>query len=336
MTRVFQRQSATAELLKQAAAVVFSLSLWSSGLLTQGCFGQVNPNVTIERDVQYGSVGDRALVLDIVRPKQEPKDPMPVVVFIHGGGWSGGNKRDGLPLLVPLAEKGYFCVSVGYRLSGEAPWPAQIHDCKAAIRWLRAQAKQYHIHPDKIGAWGASAGGHLALMLGLTSDVAELEGASGSPGYSSRVTCVVNWFGPTDLLTTWKDSSPSASVKGLVEKLVGGPLGEKQDVLKSASPITYISKDDPPVLTMHGNKDPIVPFSQATLLDEAMKKVGAESFLVVVENAGHGFGGRQIFERVHAFFDKYLRDQPVEISRDPIRPLPPAKKEKKESLKKAA
>ncbi len=301
------------------------------GLLAVGCWlgsfwipsamGQLNPLITIERDVPYGAAGQRPLLLDIVRPKQEPKEPMPVVVFIHGGGWSGGNKQHGLPLLTPLAEKGYFCVSVGYRLSGEAAWPAQIHDCKAAIRWLRANAKKYHINPDKIGVWGTSAGGHLALLVGLSADQKELEGQSGSPGHSSRVACVVNWFGPTELLAAWKDPTLPPMVKNVLDKLVGTQAEQKHHLLKAASPLSYVSQDDPPVLTMHGTKDPIVPFSQATMLDEAMKKVGALSYLVPVENAGHGFGSPEIFKRVHAFFDKYLRDQPIEIPQEPIRLL---------------
>lgn len=334
MKRAILKPKLPGKMAPYAFSGVVWVGLWLTGWLSEGCFAQLNPNITIERDVAYGAVGDRKLVLDIVRPKPEPKDPMPVVVFIHGGGWAGGNKQHGLPFLVPLAEKGYFCVSVGYRLTGEAPWPAQIHDCKAAIRWLRANAQKYHLNPDKIGVWGASAGAHLALLVGFTSDQAELEGQSGSPGQSSRVACVVNWFGPTELLDAWKDPSLPPMVKDVLNKLVGGSVEEKQDVLKAASPITYVSKDDPPVLTMHGTKDPIVPFRQATLLDEAMKKAGAESYLVVVEDAGHGFGGPEIFKRVHAFLDKYLRDQPGEISREPIRP--PAKQEKKKDEKKKA
>ena len=314
----------------------FMLAWWGFWVCFVGleAAGQINPHITIERDVPYGAVGHRTLLLDIVRPKQVPKEPMPVVVFIHGGGWAGGNKQHGLPLLAPLAEKGYFCVSVGYRLSGEAAWPAQIHDCKAAIRWLRANAKKYHIHPEKIGVWGASAGGHLSLMVGLSADQADLEGQSGSPGQSSRVACIVNWFGPTDLVAAWNDPSAPPMVKEVLNKLVGGDADKKQDVLKAASPLTYVSKDDPPVLTMHGTKDPIVPFSQATLLDEAMKKAGAVSYLIPVENAGHGFGGPEIFRRVHAFLDKYLRDQPGEISREPIRL--PEKDEKPKPQKKQA
>lgn len=295
-------------------AVLFALVLW-----VVAARAQINEKITIERDVKYGAAGQRALTLDIVRPRETPKDPMPVVCFIHGGGWSGGNKRDGLGLLRPLAEDGYFCVSVGYRLTGEAAWPAQIHDCKAAIRWLRANAKQYHLDPDKIAVWGASAGGHLVAVLGTSGDVKELEGECGSPGQSSRVTCVLNWFGPTDLVAAWKDPTVPAWVKGLLDKLAGGPAADKLDVLRAASPATYATKDDAPILTMHGTKDPLVPLDQAKILDAALKKAGADSTLVIVEGAGHGFGGDEVFGRVRAFFDKHLRGRDVKVSGEPIK-----------------
>lgn len=291
-----------------------------AGLLVSAtaCHAQINPKVVIERDVKYGAAGERALLLDVVRPRETPKEPMPVVVFVHGGGWAGGDRKQGVPLLVPLAEEGYFCVSVGYRLTGEAIWPAQIHDCKAAVRWLRANAKKYHLNPDKIGAWGGSAGGHLAAMLGTSGGVKELEGSSGSPGQSSRVACVLNWFGPTDLVAAWKDPTVAGWVKALLDKLAGGPAAEKLEVLRAASPVTYVTKDDPPILTMHGTKDAIVPIAQARILDEAMKKAGADSTLVVVEGGGHGFGGQEVFARVRAFFARHLRGREVEVSAEPI------------------
>lgn len=275
----------------------------------------------IDGDVEYGRAGERSLRLDIVRPAEKTERPMPVVCFIHGGGWTGGDKRDGLPLLYPLAQDGYFCVSINYRLTGEAIWPAQIHDCKAAIRFLRANAQKYHIDPEKIGVWGGSAGGHLVAMLGTTGDVAELEGNCGSPGQSSRVTCVLNWFGPTDLPRALTDPTVPDWVKGLLDKLVGGPAAQHVDALRAASPVTYVTKDDAPTLTMHGTKDPLVPLSQAKFLDEALKKAGVESTLVIVEGAGHGFGGAEVHSRVRAFFDKHLRGKDVAVSAEPIRAL---------------
>jgi acetyl esterase/lipase len=274
--------------------------------------------VVVERDVPYGRAGERVLKLDIVRPKEESTSPRPVIVFIHGGAWRGGDKSHGIGPLTPLAESGnYFCVSVGYRFSQEAIFPAQIHDCKAAIRWLRANAKKYNINPEKIGVWGPSAGGHLVSLLGTSGDVKELEGDCGSPGQSSRVACVVDFCGPSDFPAIGRlkeGEAPSA-----VSQLIGGPVAEKQEAAKAASPITYVSKDDPPFLIMHGTKDAIVPLEQAELLDAALKKAGVSSTLVKIEGGGHGFGGPEVAARVQAFFDKHLRGQDVEVSDKPIR-----------------
>ena len=152
--------------------------------------------VIIERDVEYGMAGDRPLVLDVVRPKTPAAGPLPVVAYFHGGGWNKWDKSTGIGGLVPVAATGnYFCVTVGYRLAKEALWPAQIHDCKAAIRWLKANAKRLNIDPDRIAVWGASSGGHLAAEVAVTGNVPELEGDCGSPGQSSRVACCVDYTG---------------------------------------------------------------------------------------------------------------------------------------------
>jgi acetyl esterase/lipase len=280
---------------------------------------QTPSSVAVQRDVEYGRVGSRSLRLDIAEPVTKPTGAMPVVCFIHGGGWSAGNKESAVPLLVPLAEQGYFCVSVGYRLTGEAVWPAQIHDCKAAIRFLRANAKKYHIDPDRIGVWGASAGGHLVAMLGTSGGVRELEGAGGNADQSARVTCVLNWFGPTDLVAAWKDPNVPDNVKALLTTLLGRPAAENLDALAAASPVKYVSADDAPTLTMHGTKDPLVPLAQAQILHDALKKAGVDSTLVIVEGAGHGFGGPAVDARVRAFFEKHLRGKDVKVSAEPIR-----------------
>ena len=161
----------------------------------------IPPNVVVQHDVRYGKAGDRPLLLDIIRPKEDSAAPRPVIAFIHGGGWRGGDKASAMGNLLPFAAFGnYFCVSIEYRLSGVATWPAQIHDCKAAIRWLKANAKQYNIDPEKIGVWGGSAGGHLVSMLGVSGGAKELEGDCGSPEQSSRVACVVDFCGPSDFM----------------------------------------------------------------------------------------------------------------------------------------
>lgn len=298
----------------------------------EGFLAQLAEKVVIERDVEYGRAGDRPLLLDIVRPKQPGDKPLPVIVFVHGGGWQGGDKRGGIGMLAPFAAKGdYVCASVGYRLSGEAIWPAQIHDCKAAIRFLRANAAKYNLDPEKIGVWGSSAGGHLVSLLGTSGDVKELEGECGSPGQSSRVTCVVDFCGPSDFTAISTQSAPGAA--GPVAKLLGGPPHEKQDEAKAASPVTYVSKDDPPFLIVHGTDDKTVPLRQAEILYEALKKAGTNPIFLKIEGGGHGIGGPEVLRRVTAFFDKHLRGQNVEIPADPIPftppPKPPAKPQPK-------
>lgn len=288
-------------------------------------------NVTLQRDVEYGKAGDRPLKLDIIRPKRPADSPLPVIVFIHGGAWRAGNKSGGVARLLPFAASGnYFCASVGYRLSGEATWPAQIHDCKAAIRWLKANAKKYNINPEKIGVWGSSAGGHLVNMLGTSGDVKGLEGDCGSPDQSSRVACVVPFCGPSDFMAIGRLKGGAAPAA--VTQLLGGPIDEKKEAAIAASPVTHVSKDDPPFLIVHGTADRTVPFAQAETLHAALKKAGVDSTLVKIEGGGHGIGGPEVMKRVRAFFEKHLRGRDVEVSDEPIparqRPAEPKKQER--------
>jgi acetyl esterase/lipase len=247
--------------------------------------------------------------MHVLRPKTLPKDPMPVVVWIHGGAWRAGNKDSGIPQLMRFARRGYFCASIEYRLSQEAKFPAQIEDCKCAIRFLRAKAKDYNLDPNRIGVWGSSAGGHLVALLGTSGDVTELEGKGGNQEFSSRVNAVCDWFGPSDFLkmigvpSNIDRTSPNCPEA----LLIGGALQENKDKAAKANPITYVSKDDPPFLIMHGDKDMVVPLNQSELLYDALKKAGVDATFHVVKDAGHGFGGREIDERVDAFFDKHLK-----------------------------
>lgn len=262
------------------------------------------------RDVEYARIGEKSLLLDIYMPA-EPKAPLPLVVWVHGGAWKAGSKR-GCPAL-GLVRRGYVAASINYRLSQEAVYPAQIQDCKAAIRFLRAHAKEYAINADRIGVWGGSAGGHLVALLGTTGGVKKLEGAvGGNLDESSRVQCVVDYFGPTDFMAfkgkkTWVKVDKAGSP--LVD-LVGGMLAEKKDLVALANPITFVSKDDPPFLVVHGDKDTTVPFSQSELLVAALKKAGVDVTFEGVRGAGHGFRPaerRRLAPIVQAFFDKHLK-----------------------------
>jgi acetyl esterase/lipase len=242
----------------------------------QGQNPRVAESVEAVLDLPYAGTDNRRQKLDLYLPKARKDDkPLPVVVFIHGGAWQTGDKRGGYRMIAPLVESGeYIGVSVGYRLSGEAIWPAQIHDCKAAIRWLRANAKKYNLDPNRIGVTGTSAGGHLVAILGTTGAVPELEGTLGEHvKESSRVQCVVDQFGPTDLLAMGGSHNNPNSPES---KLVGGAIQENKEAARNASPTSYVSKDDPPFLLIHGTNDRTVPFNQSELLHEALKKVGVE------------------------------------------------------------
>jgi acetyl esterase/lipase len=285
-----------------------------------GQAARFSDSIKAELDIPYAGTDNPRQRLDLYLPKVRKDDkPLPVVVYIHGGAWRAGDKRGGYGMVAPLVESGDFVgVSVGYRLTGEAIWPAQIHDCKAAIRWLRGNAKKYNFDPGRIGVTGTSAGGHLVAMLGTSGDVPELEGKLGDHlNESSRVQCVVDQFGPTDLLAMGGSHNNPNSPES---KLVGGAVQESQEAARSASPTSYVSKNDPPFLFIHGTDDRVVPFHQSELLHAALNKVGVESVLIPVQGGGHGgFGTSEVTQRMRQFFDKHLRGTDVSISGDPIK-----------------
>ncbi len=266
------------------------------------------------RDLIYAKVKIRQnepgeLKLDLYRP-QRFEGKLPVIVWVHGGAWWAGSKRAcPAALMVP---RGYAAISISYRLSQHAPFPAQIHDCKSAIRWVRANAEKYNLDPNRIGVWGASAGGHLVSLLGTGGGVKKLEGNGAHNDQSSRVQCVVNWFGPTDLIKLNGPDGADIGGRNPIEQLLGGPVDEKQDLAVLANPITHVTKDDPPFLIMHGTKDKLVPLDQSKLLETALKKAKVDVELYVVEGAGHGFWGQKIVERLAAFFDQHLKEKSKE------------------------
>ncbi|MDQ3622335.1 MAG: alpha/beta hydrolase [Verrucomicrobiota bacterium] len=281
----------------------------------------VPASVEAKKDLPYAGTDNPRQTLDLYLPKQRAGDrPLPVIVFIHGGGWRGGNKAGGGGKLIPYVASGeYAAVSAGYRLSGEAPWPAQIFDCKAAIRWIRGNAKQYGLDPQRIAVWGTSAGGHLVSLLGTSGDVKELEGDLGAhTGDSSRVTCVVNYYGPQNFFTMVRPDGGSGNAASAVTGLFGGPVKEKADAAKAASPVTHVTSDDPPFLTAHGTKDPTVPYGQALEIDAALKKAGVASSLIEMTGGGHGFRSDKLDARVKQFLDLHLRGVKAEIATDPI------------------
>lgn len=264
--------------------------------------------VRVERDLEYARAGEKKLLLDLYLP-EKAAGPLPVIVGIHGGGWAAGSKAGGQGSW--LAQHGYAVAVINYRLSGEAIFPAQIEDCKAAVRWLRANARKYNLDPERFGATGHSAGGHLTSLLATTGDIKEFDRGNHLE-FSSRIQAACPAAGPTDFLQMDAHAPKGAklkhdSPKSPESRLIGGPILENKDKVARVNPITYVSKDDPPFLILHGDQDPVVPAHQAELLHAALKKAGVETHLHLVKGAGHGFGGGEIQELTRAFFDKHLK-----------------------------
>ncbi len=261
--------------------------------------------------------------LDIYLP-DSGKGRFPVIVYIHGGGWQNGNKNNVDPV-VPIIEKGYALVSINYRLSGEAVYPAQINDCKAAIRWIRAHADTYNLNASRIGVIGSSAGAHLVALLGTSGDISshtvgnvtmDIEGnIGGNSGYSSRVQAVSDWYGPTDFLkmSDFPSNIDHDAPDSPESKLIGGSIQENPDKCALADPITFASHDDAPLLIIHGTADMTVPFNQSELLYQALEPLfdstGTEITLFPVDGAGHGFGSTmndETFTMMADFFDRTI------------------------------
>jgi acetyl esterase/lipase len=277
----------------------------------------------VHRNLEYVKGGHERQRLDLYVPAKVDA-PVPVIVWVHGGAWLGGSKEGGGPAL-PFVGKGYAVASINYRLSQHAVFPAQIEDCKAAIRWLRANAKTYNLNPQRIGVWGASAGGHLVALLGTAGGVKELEGKLGNAEQSSRVQAVVDFFGPTDFLQMDAHALPGARLKhdapsSPESRLIGGAIQKNVEKVKRANPITYVTKDAPPFLIAHGEKDPLVPCHQSELLYEALKKAKAEVTFHKIPGAGHGgkgFSTDKMHAAIQEFFDKHLKARPDGKARTP-------------------
>jgi acetyl esterase/lipase len=280
--------------------------------------------VRVLRDLSYAESQNPRQTLHLMLPKSpEEGKRLPVIVYIHGGGWRNGEKSGGLRTLLPYVESGaYAGATLGYRLSGEARWPAQILDCKAALRWIRGHADEYGLHPERIGVIGTSAGGHLVSMLGVTGGVANLEGdLGGHDDQSSRVTCVVNMYGPAELLTM--NDSPSNIDHDAPDSpeslLIGGPIQELKPLAENASPVTHVTSDDAPFLHVHGTQDMLVPFTQAERLHARLSEAGVPSLLVPVTGGGHGgFSSPDVTRRIRQFFDRHLQGREETISTEPI------------------
>lgn len=262
----------------------------------------------VEKDVVYGTVGGTKLLLDVYRP-QGFTGKRPGVVLVHGGGWVMGDKSFYAPVGNLLASHGYVAFSVNYRLAPVAHYPAQVDDAQRAVRWIRAHAADYNLDPDRIGAMGDSAGGYLVAMLGTrdTRDNSDKDLA----GYSSRVQCVVDLYGPTDF--TVPKTSPGVSEQGLqfLKAFFGKTVEEAPDLYREGSPIIYVSKQSAPFLIFHGTADPLVPVDQSERFYKALKAAGVDTALILLYDQPHGFQGPLAPSLVGAmagdFLGRYLK-----------------------------
>jgi acetyl esterase/lipase len=254
----------------------------------------VPASVKVIRDIEYAKINDTSLTLDIYRPA-DAKTPLPTIVFFHGGGWRKGNKSNCTPAM-GLPAKGYVVASINYRLSDKAIFPAAVHDCKGAIRFLRAHAKDYFIDPNSMIAMGDSAGGHLAALIGTSGGVKDLEGTTGGNlDQSSNVQAVIDYYGPVDFISIidQKSDVKRGEIGAPEVQFIGGRTLEHKDVAIKASPLTYVSKDTPPFLIVHGDKDPRVPQEQPREMLDAVKNAGVEASLHWVKDGSHGFNAAQ-------------------------------------------
>lgn len=277
--------------------------------------------VVAHRDLAYVTGGHAQQKLDLFLP-EKTAGPTPLIVWIHGGAWVSGDKSDNPPLRSGFVQRGYAVASLNYRLSGVALFPAQIEDCKAALRWLRAHAKEYNLDPAHIGVWGGSAGGHLVALLGTTGGVKDFD-VGENLDQSSAVQAVGDFFGPTDFVQmdahALKGTHLIHDDPGSPEsRVIGGPIQDKANYEKvqRANPIKYLTKDAPPYLIVHGDQDPLVPHHQSELLYAALKGAGVPVRFHTIKGGGHGkgFGGKEISEMVAAFFDLHLLGQKTAAS----------------------
>jgi len=260
--------------------------------------------------VTYARYGDRTLEMDIYRPKGT-WGQLPAVVCIHGGGWANGNRANHGRVAQALAARGYVAATISYRLSGEAPFPAQIHDCKAAVRFLRAGAKEYGIDPDNIGAIGLSAGGHLTALLATSAGAKELEGEGGNAMFSSAIQAAVPMGAQTDFLSARTREISAIEERGKIwRQFLGGSQEDKPATYRLASPLHHLEKNDPPCWFITGETDD--PSTHADDFREQMKELSIQSGLTVVKDAPHPFLGKQVWfdemiETTDAFFRSTLK-----------------------------
>jgi acetyl esterase/lipase len=270
----------------------------------------MNTEVRVLLDIPFHTVptcqGERTLVMDLWLPVNQGS-PCPTVVYIHGGGWYCGTQYRP-PFEPRLYDQGIAVAAITYRFSGETPFPACLHDCKTAVRWLRAHAGEYNLDPTRFAAWGISAGGHLVSLLAATGGMPEYEGDGPYSHESSAVQAVVNWCGPIDLERVYTDPQPGMGVPDLVTALLGSEWPANRALASVASPIWHVRSGLPPHLLVFGGADPIVPSWNGSSYHEKLISAGVYSELVILPGVGHDLGSPEAPKAVDRFIQRFLRD----------------------------
>ncbi len=293
-------------MLKQLVTVAvsaFVLSVFPATI--QAAELAVPDDVVFQRDIEYSNPDDQHLMVNMAWLKNG-NGPHPAVLCIHGGGFRAGNRESYNKTCITLAQHGFVAATVEYRLAPKFQFPAAIYDCKAAVRWIRANAGKYHIDPTRIGVMGGSAGGHLVQFLGVTAGVKEFEGTGGNPEQSSAVQCVVNYYGPSDFTKSYGKSVDAAEVLPL---WFGGNLDSELHKHIIGSPLSWVTPHAAPTLLIHGTDDKYVNYEQALWMRDRLKTCGVEVELLTLEGAGHGFKGEHAVtaeKAMLAYFEKHL------------------------------
>lgn len=297
------------------AAVLLTAALFSS---RPACAEEKSPTapkleIELQEDVQYGTGAGEPLLMHLAKPKGLAA-PAPCVVFIHGGGWMFGDKKMHLPEIKQAAADGFVSATIGYRFAPKHKFPAQVEDAKCAIRYLRSHANEIGLDPQRIAAVGFSAGAHLSMMLGVMDSSDGLEGDGGCADQSSKVQCVVSFFGPTNLTNTDIHATVASeildekSIRNILENFVGGKPEDHRDVLKAASPLTYVSGGDAPILMFQGTKDNLVPYDQAFEMATALSKAGIPGRVELLLGHRHGWFGDELIRTRKVTYD-FIREQ---------------------------
>ena len=303
--------------MKQFFTVLYTLAVVAAAANAkddpQKILNRLPKGTIIERDIVYAKNGEREMLLDVYRPKSEK--PLPLVIWFYGGAGGWGNKDRSQPL-IPMLSGGYAIAGVTHTKSKEEIFPAVINDCRAAVSFLRLNAKRFNLDPKRFGAAGESSGGHLTALLATTSDTKEFQKHPVTHKASSAIQAASPWCGPTDFLklNDVKASQNYSNPRSAPSRLVGKSIKQAPEKCRQANPITYVSKGDPPCFIVHGDRDFVVPLNQSELLHAALKKAGVPSTLHVVKGGEHGFSkltpaNDEIVKKVMEFFDRQFKPE---------------------------